>query len=177
MNDEKRSTSIESVVAILVLGITLFFAIEMTVRAIMAIVPCSDEFVVCANCDLRVSVVPLVCFAVFAVLVFAIACREESVSSKGTFTKVILGTIATIILFAAFGLISFSLIRRIAMIVLATLGVLTIALYGSKFFESRKAGSAQNGKELQGEYLELAVALFGVMALVLTVDSLVGTST
>lgn len=110
-------------------------------------------------------------------MVFAIILREESVSSKGTFAKIILSAIATIVLFASFGLISFSLIKRLAMIVLATLGVLTIALYGSKFFEGKKTGAAQNGKEIRSEYLELAVALFGVIALVLTVDSLVGAST
>ena len=177
MKHEKNSFSIESIIAVLALCTTLFLAIEMTVRAFMAIVPCSDEFDVCATCGFRVSVVPLVCCAVFATMVFAIILREESVSSKGTFAKIILSAIATIVFFASFGLISFSLIKRLAMIVLATLGVLTIALYGSKFFEGKKTGAAQNGKEIRSEYLELAVALFGVIALVLTVDSLVGAST
>lgn len=173
---KKQPVSIESMIAIVTLCVTLFLATEITVHAFVAIVPFPDLLCVCTNCDLRVSIVPLLCFAAFAAAIFVIVSRDESASSKGTLVKIVLGVIATLVLFALFGLVSFSLIKCLAMIVLAALGVLTIALYGAKFFESKKKGATQNEKGFHDEYLELAVALFGVTALVLTVDSLVGGS-
>ena len=155
-------------VAALVVLLSLLLLCSMVSRTIVSVLyglgGCSDQ----ACC--RNVVGEVLCMGLYVLSILTCFWREIGVSVFGSAAKVLGGWIAALFVWCALAGVDPALVEKIALILLEVLGIAIVALYGAGLF-----GASNNTAKSSNAYLDIAVAMLGVLALVLAItDSSLG---
>lgn len=167
-NPGESQEMVKKCIAALVVLPSLFLLCSMVSRTIASMLygpgGCSSQ----ACC--RTVVGEFLCIVLYVGSILACFWREIGVSVFGSAAKIFGGSIAALFVWCALAGIDGALVERIALILLAVLGIAIVALYGSCLFNTSK-----NTVKSSNAYLDIAVAMLGVLALVLAItDSSLG---